>query len=213
VIDPDDGSNAFMIAVEEAVSFGGLTYGEDVVQQFDIASQHVLVLLEDAAVTFERASYGTSAFLAITALEETSKAEILAFRIQAPGGSQRKGRDPLRSHTKKHALAVRPTTFMGRLPSILGEETCARLRQDATTGTLNRLREEAVYFGISVAGTVTTPANAVSKARAAEILLLSLQAADDILVGWTNESYTLTQRLETLIAQIAGTNRCCLQGS
>jgi AbiV family abortive infection protein len=130
VIDPDDGSDAFMIAVQEAISFAGLTCGEDVVQQFNIASQHVLLLLEDAAVTFAGGSYGTSAFLAITALEETTKAE-----LQAPGGHRKKGGDPLRSHTKKHALAVRPTTFMGRLPVILGEETCARLRQDAATGT------------------------------------------------------------------------------
>jgi AbiV family abortive infection protein len=207
VIDPDDGSDAFMIAVQEAISFGGLTYGEDVVQQFNIASQHVLFLLEDAAVTFARGSYGTSAFLAITALEETTKAEILAFRIQAPGGPRKKGGDPLRSHTKKHALAVRPTTFMGRLPVILGEETCARLRRDAATGALNRLRDEAIYFGLSVEGNVTTPAMAVSKARATEILLLSLEAADDILVGWTNESYHLAQRLETLIGQVAGAHR------
>jgi AbiV family abortive infection protein len=201
--DKDDDASAFFSAVQAAIDFDGPSYGEDPVLGFNTASQHVLVLLEDAVAAFARGSYGTSVFLAITALEETAKAELLGFRIQKPEGAQKKRGDPLRSHMKKHALAVRPTTFMGRLPKILGAETCARLQQDATDGTINRLRETAIYTSCSADGQVSTPAMAVDRTRAREIVLLSLESADDILVGWTSDSYDLTGPFEAFIAQVS----------
>jgi AbiV family abortive infection protein len=163
----------------------------------------VLVLLEDAVAAFARGSYGTSVFLAITALEETAKAELLGFRIQKPEVAQKKRSDPLRSHPKKHALAVRPTTFMGRLPKILGPEICRRLQQEATDGSINRLRETAIYVSCSADGKVATPAMAVDRAQAREIVLLALESADDILVGLTNDSYQLGQSVEAFIAQVS----------
>jgi AbiV family abortive infection protein len=192
----------FFTAVQAAIDFGGPGYGEDPVLGFNTASQHVLVLLEDAVAAFERRSYGTSVFLAITSLEETAKAELLGFRIQKPDGTQKKRGDPLHSHTKKHALAVRPTTFMGRLPKILGPETCARLQQEATDGSINRLRETAIYVSCSSEGNVSTPAMKVDRARAREILLLALESADDILVGWTNASFRLGESVEAFVAQV-----------
>jgi AbiV family abortive infection protein len=52
----------------------------------------VVALLDDAAVLFERSSFNTSAFLAITAIEETAKAHVALFH---KGGdvAKRKGRD------------------------------------------------------------------------------------------------------------------------
>jgi AbiV family abortive infection protein len=201
--DKDDEPSDFFSAVQAAIDFGGPGYGEDPVLGFNTASQHVLVLLEDAVDAFARGSYGTSVFLAITALEETAKAEILAFRIQQPAGTQKKWGDPLRSHMKKHAMAVRPTTFMGRLPKILGAETCERLQQEATDGSINRLRETAIYMSCSADGMISTPALAVDRTRAREILLLALESADDILVGSTNDSYRLGEAVEAFIAQIS----------
>jgi AbiV family abortive infection protein len=199
----DDEPSDFFTAAQAAIDFGGPGYGEDPVLGFNTASRHVLVLLEDAVAAFARGSYGTSVFLAITALEETAKAEILGLRIRKPEGAQKKRGDPLRSHMKKHALAVRPTTFMGRLPKILGAETCARLQQEAADSTINRLRETAIYASCSAEGKVSTPAMAVDKTRAREIVLLALESADDILVGWTSDSYQLGESLETFIAQVS----------
>jgi AbiV family abortive infection protein len=161
--DKDDEASEFFSAVQAAIDFGGPGYGEDPVLGFNAASRHVLVLLDDAVAALERGSYGTSVFLAITALEETAKAELLGFRIQKPEGAQKNRDDPLHSHTKKHALAVRPTTFMGRLPKILGAETCARLRQEATDGSINRLRETAIYVSCSADGKISAPAMAVDR--------------------------------------------------
>ena len=199
----DDEASSFFTAVQTAIDFGGPGYGEDPVLGFNMASQHVLVLLGDAVAAFERGSYGTSVFLAITALEETAKAELLGFRIEKPESTQKKRGDPLHSHLKKHALAVRPTTFMGRLPKILGAETCTRLQREATDGSINRLREAAIYVSCSADGKISTPAMAVDRARAREIVLFALESADDIMVGWTNESYQLGESVEALIAQVS----------
>jgi AbiV family abortive infection protein len=193
----------FFAVVKAAIDFGGPGYGEDGIAGFNTASQHVLVLLEDAVAAFERGSYGTSVFLAITALEETAKAEILMFRIPKPEGPKKTWGDPLRSHMKKHAISVRPTTFMDRLPKILGVDTCERLQREATDGSINRLRETAIYVSYSADGTILTPAMALDRARAREIVLLALESADDILVGSTNESYQLGQSIEAFIAQVS----------
>jgi hypothetical protein len=69
-------------------------------------------------------------------------------------------------------MAVRPTTFMGRLPKILGAETCERLQQEATDGSINRLRETAIYVSCSADGTISTPAMGLDRNRAREIVLL-----------------------------------------
>jgi AbiV family abortive infection protein len=199
----DNDASAFFTAVQAAIDFGGPGYGDHPVLGFNTASRHVLVLLEDAVAAFARGSYGTSVFLAITALEETAKAELLGFRIQKPEGGQNNRGDPLHSHSKKHALAVRPTTFMGRLPKLLGAETCARLQQEATDGSINRLRETAIYVSCSADGKISAPATAVDRTRAREIVLLALESADDILVGWTNDSYQLGKSVGAFIAQVS----------
>jgi len=199
----DDEPFDFFSAVQAAIDFGGPGYGDDPVLGFNTAGQHVLVLLGDSVAAFERGSYGTSVFLAITALEETAKAELLAFRVQKPVGTQTKWGDPLRSHMKKHGMAVRPTTFMGRLPKILGAETCERLQREATDGSINRLRETAIYVSCSADGTILTPAMALDRNRAREIVLLALESADDILDGLTNESYQLGQSIKAFIAQVS----------
>jgi AbiV family abortive infection protein len=199
----DDEAFGFFAVVKAAIDFGGPGYGEDAVLGFNTASQHVLVLLGDAVAALERGSYGTSVFLAITALEETAKAELLTFRIPKPEGTPKKWGDPLHSHMKKHAMAVRPTTFMGRLRKILSADTCERLQQEATDGSINRLRETAIYLSCSADGKISTPAMALDRTRAREIVLLALESADDILVGSTNESNQLGESIEAFIAQVS----------
>src|SRR5258708_28022674 len=97
--------------VEEALAFGGAIY--EVPKDFDIAIDHVLTLLTDAAVLFERMSFGSAAFLAITAMEEIAKAHVGIFRRDRPG-PRPKGRDPFRDHTAQHRMAILPTVFMSQ---------------------------------------------------------------------------------------------------
>jgi AbiV family abortive infection protein len=103
---------------------------------------------------------------------------------------KKKRGDPLHSHTKKHALAVRPTTFMGRLPQILGPETCARLQQEAMDGSINRLRETAIYVSCSTEGEVSTPAMEVDIEHAPEKLSCSRSKAQ--MTFWSAGQTTRT---------------------
>ncbi len=191
----DNDKGGFVEAVEAAIKYGGPMHGVDKIELFNAAAEHVNVLLADAVDAFRRRSFGTSVFLAITAMEETAKAEILGFRTGYPEDGLRRRRDPLRDHASKHRLAVRPTTFMGRLPALLGEDRCHRLRLEAETGELVRLCERALYVNVDTHG-VTTPAVAIREGRAREVLLLALEVADDVLVGWTNQSYSLGEHFE-----------------
>ena len=113
--------------------------------EFNAAAAHVLVLLEDACAAFRRRSFGTATFLAITALEETAKAELFGFRKSAKVG-EKAPPDPLRSHRKKHWFAVRETVFMGkRLLAAVGSARCAAIKAEAAAGGLVALREAALY--------------------------------------------------------------------
>ena len=179
---PDQDGAAFSAAVKSAIAYGGSLGGMSVVEAFDAAASHVAVLLSDAFEAFQRSSYGTRVFLAITALEEIAKAEIIVFRMEPPSTPRAKrGRDPLLNHFTKHVIAVRPTTFMGRLPKLLGNPVCARLQKEAETGALVQLRERSLYVHVDEHG-LSTPETVITASRAQEVLLLALEAADDTLV-------------------------------
>ena len=180
---PHQNGKQFFEAVEKAIAAGEGLSGQDVVHLFDTAANHVAVILGDAMETFRRLSDANSVFLSITAMEETAKAEILGFRVQR--SDKKGGRDPLRDHGQKHIIAARPTTFMGRLPSILGEEVCARLQSEAESGAFIQLRGKALYVHARADG-IMSPLGTITKPRAIEILLLALECADDIIVGSTN---------------------------
>ncbi|ARQ56870.1 AbiV family abortive infection protein [Rhizobium sp. Kim5] len=198
----DDHDEIFFETIDKAIKWGGSIGGVDVVEAFNLASDHVLVLLEDAYASYQRGSFGTCVFLALSALEETPKAELLGHRSRGGDGEKKKGIDPMRSHADKHIMAVRPTTFMGRLPDILGTETCDRLIEEAMTGKLKELREIALYVHADERG-VRAPLTEVSKERAREILLVALESADDVLVGYTNHSFALGERFEAMIKEVA----------
>ena len=197
---PDTKDAQFYAAVDEAIAFSGPPGGRVTSEAFDAAAAHVASLLDDAAAAFTRGSFGTCVFLAITSLEETAKAELMGFRARVIKSAETTRRDPLRSHAKKHRIAVRPTTFMGRLPKTLGAAVCAKLQAEAESGGLVALRERALYVHEEKDG-VTTPAHAISRERGREILLLALECADDVLVGVTNATYALGEGFEKLISQ------------
>ncbi|QND41814.1 AbiV family abortive infection protein [Rhizobium leguminosarum bv. viciae] len=197
-----DHDEAFFEAIDKAIAWGGSIGGADVSVAFNTAADHVAVLLEDASAAFERGSFGTSVFLSISALEETPKAELLGFRARGGDGEKKKGIDPMRSHAMKHLMAIRPTTFKGRLPGILGDAVCERLIEEAMTGKLKDLREVALYVHADENG-VRAPLTEISQERARELLLLALESADDVLVGYTNHSFDLGKRFEELIKRLA----------
>lgn len=195
--------DAHIEAIENAIAYRSDRDERAVVHGlFDPMATHVAVLFEDAVAAFQSSSFGTSVFLALTAIEETAKAEVAIFRRRPKNGSVSKGRDPLRDHRSKHRIAVRPTTFMGRLPALLGQERCNALRDEVMATGFAGLRERSLYVHVEPDG-AKTPKDAVSHERAREILLLGLEVADDVLVGWTNHSFVLGKRFEQLIEKIS----------
>lgn len=192
----------FLKRIEEASAFpmGLKSRGAD---SFNRAGDHVLTLLGDAAAAFDRGSFGTATFLALTALEETAKAELMLYRHD-PTVPPKRG-DPMRSHANKHAIAVRDTTFMGRLPKALGDERCETLHEEADAGELVSLREASLYVDVK-SGDLVVPKEIISKARAREILLLAIESADDALVGYSNHSIDVwSPALDTLFDKFAAT--------
>ncbi len=45
---------------------------------------------------------------------------------------------------------------------------------------------------------------AISESQARELLPLATEVADDVLVGWTNQSYVLGESFERLFSELAG---------
>ncbi len=200
-----DIDGAFWLAVKAATSYraeGQVRIGPD---EYNRAAAHAIGLVQEAGAAYSRGSIRTAVFLAITALEETAKAELLGFRNSEPAVEAKgKGRDPLLSHKAKHVLAVRPTVFMGRrLSEAIGADRCLALQEAAVSGDLVELREQALYVSFGSGG-ISTPAETITAATAREVLLLAIEAADDILIGWTNMSFTWSEPLDALFAEIAG---------
>jgi AbiV family abortive infection protein len=166
----------------------------------NLSGDHVLTLLQDAYGAFERRSYGTATFLAITALEETAKAELILYR-RAEGEPTR--RDPMRNHANKHGIAVRDTTFMGKLKGVLGTERCEALHKEADEGSFVPLREASIYVDVRD-GEIVTPSAVIDFERARELLLLAIEAATDALVGYTSRSEEIwSPELDALFARVA----------
>jgi hypothetical protein len=107
---PHQDGSAFFEAVQRAIDHGAPLAELSASETFNGAAQHVAVLLADAVDAFRRRSFGTSTFIAITALEEAAKAEVLGFRVRPRLGESKHVRDPMRDHRQKHLIAVRPTT-------------------------------------------------------------------------------------------------------
>ena len=194
---------SFLENVEKATSRPGIGYGNAGSEGFNMAGRHVLTLLQDAATAYGAGSFGTATFLAITALEETAKADMLSFRRDKGDQAKPKGRDPLRDHVAKHRIAVRPTVWMGeRLVKAIGRDRCLAIKAEIEAGGLTELREASLYVSFGDRA-ITSPATAVEQPRAREILLIAIEAADDILIGSTNGSWDWKDPLEVLFGVVS----------
>ena len=195
----DASSEVFFAAVDRAIEFGGPRLAR---HTFEKVSRHAIVLLDDAVNAFRRGSFGTAVFLAVTSMEEVAKAEMSIYRRGPAKPEVRARADPLLDHKAKHKIGVRPTTFMGRLREILGEDACKRLLADAQVGELIRLREAALYSTLGAEET-TTPGEIVGLHKARETLLLAIEVADDVLVGYSGETFVMGEQLSEWMDEVA----------
>ena len=186
-------------AVQSAVSVGK-SLGSNA-EDFNIAASHVAKLLEDASRLLGDGSHSTSIFLAITAIEETSKLHVGMYR--SSNNAVARGKDPLFKHTQKHLLAATPTVAMGsRLTQAIGEQRVSELLEQLASGEFISLRESALYFEAS-GGKIRSPRQIYTWEQGREILLLAIEIFDDALVGYTNHSMQLGKGTDAIFSQWA----------
>ena len=169
-------------------------------EDFNKCVDHIVGLLNDAALLYRSGSYATSAFMSITAIEESGKSEMGLFIRQ--GAGKRVKKDPLHDHKKKEKIAVLHTVAMGqRLVVALGKERIEELYNLTYSGGLKRLREDALYWDIKN-GRMELPREVVDKAFARDLLLFSIEVFDDRLVGYTNYSMEVSRTTDKLFQEI-----------
>ncbi len=173
----------------------------ETVEEFNLACEHIVSLLEEAEVVYSRGGYSTSAFLAITAIEEVAKAHLGLFTA---GGSDSESRykNVFYNHAKKHKMAATPTISMGkRLQEAIGEEALSLILEMSRNKKLLDIRESSLYFQ-RYDGTVKTPRTCIDKDMARSILLYAIEVFDDALAGFTDYSMKTSQRTDLIFSRI-----------
>ena len=165
-------------------------------REFNSACDHIAQLLDDSSTMLERESHGTSTFLAITALEETAKVHMGLYRRSS--NDVKRSKDPLYSHEQKHRIALGPTVAMGsRLQAAIGEHRMHKLIELAGSGGFIPLREASLYVQ-QVGDLLHTPLEVTPRQVAREVLLLAVEAFDDALVGYTEHTYSLGAKTDSI---------------
>lgn len=169
-------------------------------EDFNRCVDHIVGLLNDAALLYRFGSCATSAFMSIAAIEEAGKSEMGLYIKQE--ASRKIKKDLLCDHKKKETVAVMPTVAMGqRLVDALGVERIEELHRLTYSGDLKRLREDALYWDIKN-GRLELPEEVVDKAFARDLLLFSIEVFDDRLVGYTHYSIEVSRATDELFREI-----------
>jgi AbiV family abortive infection protein len=199
-LEMQDSSEKWWSSVEETLSAGKQIANSS--EQFDLACNHIVRLLVDASTLLDAGSHATATFLAITALEETSKVHMGMYRRSTT--PMKRSKDSLYKHDQKHLLALGPTVAMvSRLQVAIGESRMNELIELGRSGGLVGLREAALYVE-QHGDALNAPKAAIATSAARELLLLAVEAFDDALVGYTNQSFELGKQTDAVFEKWAG---------
>lgn len=157
--------------------------------EFNKATNHIIRLLKDSLIMIENESYGSSVFFSITALEETTKTHISKYLPYDKNTSRKK--DILMDHTEKYKFSIWPTFKIGsRLKNTIGVKKIDRLTELVNNKKeIMNLRDNGIYWATDKDDVNKYPEDLFTKKQAQEILLFSLEAFDDNLVGYTQQSF------------------------
>jgi AbiV family abortive infection protein len=113
---------------------------------FNRACDHVERLLNDSYILYNHESYGSSVFLAITAIEEVAKIHFGLYRNNEGAENVPGHQDSLFNHREKHRLGLLPTVLMGsRLLEAVDETSLLQVLDKTKQGKLVALRESSIY--------------------------------------------------------------------
>lgn len=178
---------------------GNRIFGEDIIGDFNKIFDYIFSLLNDALILLQHSSYATSAFLSITAIEETAKAEMGIFRRK--NQIQQSRRDHLNEHLSKHRLALVDTVIMSsRLIEVLGKQKAENFLKQAHSGYLKILRERCLYSQLDNSS-FKTPIENITKKESCLLLLFAIECYDDKLIGYTKHSMSQIECINKLFEE------------
>lgn len=165
---------------------------------FNKAIDHIINLLTDSYILLKNNSYGSSAFLSITAMEETSKTHLSIFFKYSP----EKRKKILLNHHKKQMLSISPVLKIGtRLPKAIGFDRIDELIKWTQDNRLMDIRNNSIYW-YTKDKISYFPIDSVSKRLAQDILLFSIETFDDSLIGYNKYSIKASQKTDELFEKI-----------
>lgn len=169
---------------------------------FNRACDHIERLLKDAHILYGHQSYGSSVFLAITAIEEVAKVHIGLYRNNKESENVPRHEDSLFNHREKHKLGLLPTVLMGsRLLKAADEKLLLQVLNKIRRGKLIALRESSIYVE-SKNSIFRVPEDIISKDVCRCLLLIACEVFDDQLVGFTHYSSEMGRRVDEIFLSI-----------
>ena len=196
------------IGMSHATAFGNTRLHDTAIGRAGIgtdagvaAFDYMFALLEESASLFTDRSFCMAAFLAITAIQESSSAHFGGWRNSGIHGDfdvDRQRRDGQSAGT--------PILIGKRLRAVLGRDECARLQLEAARDGFAGVREAAIASDHGP-GSYVVPRTAVSPIQAWALLLLAIDQLDDSLdvvgVQLSGRSHCQRARLDELFAEAA----------
>ena len=163
---------------------------------------HVNELLSSVIILCKNSCFCHALFLAITAVEEATKAEIYCFRNHKENNG-RASKDCLKKHDIKHKVAVNEDLLIigKRVQEVIGEELTIKIYDDFIKGKAREVRENCLYFDI-IDDSLVIPNTNIEPQLALAYILVCIEIIDDKIVGWTDYSMELSKYFDQYFNEI-----------
>lgn len=191
----------------------GTSYREDYEQYMQLVA-HVEQLWDGARTLHQAGLYAQSLFLAVSCLEETGKVGVARFQMilrqmHRDGDADpdviekvRRKRNPFYSHPQKHLLVAGAGAIVNsRLDRILGRKRVSKFLEDARSGSVERLRQSALYADLGELGPVL-PAKQISPEQACFYVVLAGELMAEILGFEPSEWARLLSKVQAFEQEI-----------
>jgi AbiV family abortive infection protein len=193
--------DAFKFIHENELGFSEEKYIRGV-EEFNLACDHIVSLIEDSYLLFKHQSFSTSLFLSITSIEETAKTNIGTF-FSGNISQKNAKRNIFLNHKTKHLLATLPTVLMGdRLKKVVDQDILNDFFNKLKNGHAVELREESLYCDRK-GGEYRSPRKLIMEHDAKNFLLLAIEIFDDALVGMSNHTFQLREKTDQIFQKLA----------
>lgn len=177
----------------------GVQMPEHLAENFNKCLSHISELMSSSAILCKNGKVYQALFLAITAVEEATKAEIFCYRkiMCNDKGDNKPSKDCLKKHDIKHQAAVNEEVLLigQRVQDVIGKELTEKIYKDFGKGKTREVREGVLYFDVHK-DSLALPSDHIDKNLALAYILACIEIIDDMLVGLTMNSFDLSKQLD-----------------